>query len=119
MRKDIYLHIGGRIRQERQRAGMTMQRLAQLADISPSFLAYIETHGRKASLETVDSLAAALRIPVAELFRDAPQEKEDAVVLMAATKFRALVRGLNDRQLSAVLESVKVISAAFSSGGAR
>ncbi|MBI4351537.1 MAG: helix-turn-helix transcriptional regulator [Elusimicrobia bacterium] len=90
MRGDIYSILEDEIREERKQAGLTMERLAGLAGISASFLAYIETKGRKASLETVQKLAEALRIPVARLFETAPGPGKDAVYT-AARRFAQLI----------------------------
>ena len=50
MPKSIYDILGDRVREERKKAGLTIERLAGLAGISPSFLAYIETKGRRPAL---------------------------------------------------------------------
>ncbi|MBI4802794.1 MAG: helix-turn-helix transcriptional regulator [Elusimicrobia bacterium] len=65
MFKSIYDILGDRVREERKKAGLTIEELAGLAQISSSFPAYIETKGRKASLATIEKLAQALSIPVA------------------------------------------------------
>jgi len=47
MRKNIYEVVGDRIREERKRAGLTIEQLAESTGISTSFLAYIETKKKK------------------------------------------------------------------------
>lgn len=103
MRKDIHSILGDRIREERKRAGLTMERLAELAQISTSFLAYIETKGRKASLATIEKLAYALRIPVAELFSTVPGPQKDAVYA-ATRQFAQLLRDKNAAETAGILE---------------
>jgi transcriptional regulator with XRE-family HTH domain len=92
---------------------MTMQKLAALSGISPSFLAYIEHNGRKASLETIDRLAGSLQIQVHELFMDLPEESKEDALSVGCARFKSLVRGLDERRLDAVLASVKAICKAF------
>ncbi|MFC1522155.1 helix-turn-helix domain-containing protein, partial [Elusimicrobiota bacterium] len=64
MSKDIYKLVGIAVRDERKKAGLTIEKLAEIAGISPSFLCYVETAGKKASLRTVQKLAGALGVPV-------------------------------------------------------
>ena len=65
---DVYATVGKRIREERTKAGLTLEELAEASSISPSFLAYIEYGKKKASLVTIKKLADGLRIPIARLF---------------------------------------------------
>lgn len=85
---------------------LTIERLAELADISPSFLAYIETRGRKASLETIEKLAGALKVHVADLFKDVPGPKRDTTY-DAAQQFIHLVRDRSEKETAAILDVVK------------
>ena len=103
MRGDIYSILGDRIREERKLAGLTMEKLAELAGISTSFLAYIETKGRKASLETIQKLAEALRIPVAKLFEMKPCPGKDTVYA-ATRQFVQLIRDKSAAETAGILE---------------
>lgn len=106
MRRDIHSILGDRIREERKRAGLTIERLAELAGISTSFLAYIETKGRKASLETITKLAQALRLPIAELFKTVPGPRQDTIY-DAARNFTLLIRDKGPEEIQAVMEVAK------------
>ncbi|MEI7481811.1 MAG: helix-turn-helix transcriptional regulator [Elusimicrobiota bacterium] len=106
MSQSIYDIVGERIREERKTAGLTIERLAELAHISSSFLAYIETKGRKASLETIQKLAEALRIPVAKLFETTPGPAKDTIYA-ATRKFAQLIRDKNVKETSGILEVAK------------
>jgi len=65
---DVYRRLGTRIREIREELGITQERLAFKAKISPSFLSHIERGTKKASLETVKRLAAAIGVPIQNLF---------------------------------------------------
>ncbi len=65
--EDIYSTLGKRVRDERLKAGLTMEELAEASSISASFLAYIEHGKKKASLVTVKKLAEGLHIPIGDL----------------------------------------------------
>lgn len=55
-----YTAMGSRIKDARRRAGLTQEALSEAVGISLSFLGHIERGSRKASLETLYRLAAAL-----------------------------------------------------------
>lgn len=59
-----YVALGERIRAERKRQGLTQEQLAELADISESFMGHIERGGRVLSVETLIKLANALNLSV-------------------------------------------------------
>ncbi len=109
MRKNIYTLVAARIRQERKRAGLTMEQLAEAAGIGASFLAYIETEGRKPSLATIEKIAAALGIPVANLFKDAP-----APAMTSEYKFAhqiaSVIRDKTEAQKATILNTVKTLA---------
>ena len=116
MPRNIYDIVGERIREERKKAGLTIERLAELAQISSSFLAYIETKGRKASLETIQKLAEALRIPVAKLFETAPGPGKDAIYA-ATQQFAQLIRDKTPNETAGILEVAKSAASAIQLGG--
>ena len=59
-----YLELGKRIRSERRRQDLTQEKLAEIADISDSFLGHIERGGRTLSIETLAKLANALNLSI-------------------------------------------------------
>jgi transcriptional regulator with XRE-family HTH domain len=65
-----YAALGRRIRTERQRNGLTQEKLAERVGISTSFLGHIERGSRKASLETLVNIANSLEMGVDSLLAD-------------------------------------------------
>lgn len=59
-----YQEIGKRIRTERKKQHITQERLAELADISTSFMGHIERGSRVLSIETLIGLANALNLSI-------------------------------------------------------
>ena len=59
-----YKELGKRIRDERKHQGFTQEKLAELADISDSFMGHIERGGRTLSIETLAKLANALNLSI-------------------------------------------------------
>ena len=62
-----YVSLGAHIRRERVMRGWTQEHLAEKANISLSFLGHIERGTRKASLETLVTLANVLEISMDSL----------------------------------------------------
>jgi transcriptional regulator with XRE-family HTH domain len=60
--------VGAFIRSQRQRAQMSVRRLAELADVSNPYLSQIERGLRKPSAEILQQVANALRISVETLY---------------------------------------------------
>ncbi len=73
---DIYVLIGRRLREERKARRLSIEKLAEFAEITPSFLGLIERGERKLSVFTLDKLSAALQTLPGELMR--AQDKETA-----------------------------------------
>jgi len=65
--EELKRRIGSRIRALRQEQKLTQEKLAELADIHPTFLAKIAAGQRLPSLEVIGRLAGALGVPVASV----------------------------------------------------
>ena len=59
-----YKELGKRIRAERQKQELTQEKLAEMANISDSFMGHIERGGRTLSIETLAKLANALNLSI-------------------------------------------------------
>jgi transcriptional regulator with XRE-family HTH domain len=64
---EIYAWLGKRVREERLAAGLTQAEMARLARLTPGFIGYVERGERKASIETVGRICAALKITPGKL----------------------------------------------------
>ena len=73
------MRIGATLKHTRLLKGMTLKRLAEIAECSESLLSKIENGRANPSLKMVHRLAAALGIPVAGLFRQ--HNDEDDIIL--------------------------------------
>lgn len=62
------LDVGAFIRSQRERAEMSIRKLAELADVSNPYLSQIERGLRKPSAEILQQVANALRISVETLY---------------------------------------------------
>src|SRR5688572_4278263 len=66
--------LAARIRELRERMGLTQEDLAVRSRISVSFISMIERGERSPSYETLVQLAEALEVPLSELFRASTSE---------------------------------------------
>jgi transcriptional regulator with XRE-family HTH domain len=62
------LDVGAFIRHQRERAEMSIRRLAELAEVSNPYLSQIERGLRKPSADILQQVANALRISVEQLY---------------------------------------------------
>ena len=65
-----YKKIGKRIGEIRKRRGLSQSTLAEIIEKTPSYISYIENGVKKMSLETLVSIANALRVSADDLLRD-------------------------------------------------
>lgn len=75
--EELKRRIGSRLRALRQDRRLTQEKLAELADIHPTFLAKIEAGQRLPSLEVIGRLAGALGVPVTSVV-SASDDREGA-----------------------------------------
>lgn len=71
-------YLGAKIKSERQRAGITQEQLAELADISANFMSLIEC-GRNMSVETLVKISSSLGVSVDYLLSDTVEFKNDSI----------------------------------------
>jgi transcriptional regulator with XRE-family HTH domain len=71
--------LGGRIRVERGRAGMSIRELARRVNVSHSLISQIERGNVTPSVATLWSIARELELSVADLFSDAEQTRRAGV----------------------------------------
>lgn len=105
MRKLNYLQIGQNIKTLRSEAGLTQERMAEICEISTSFLGHIERGTRKLSLETAVKIADCLQISMDALLIEG--KKTDFSVLSAAD---AILRKQDSTTQQHFLCLIKVLS---------
>jgi len=113
MSNDIYGTVGRQLRVKRVQARLTMEKLAELADISTSFLAYIETGKKKPSLITVARLAGALNVPLSELFEESNVSSIPAGSQKTVGKLLKLLSGRTPAQTRVIIAMVETLSRKF------
>jgi transcriptional regulator with XRE-family HTH domain len=67
--QDVRERFGDAVRARRDELGLTQEELAHRAGIHRTYLSDVERGARNVSLVNIEALAAALGVPMAELFR--------------------------------------------------
>ena len=70
--------IGDRLREERQRQGITVREIARRVRVSPSLISQIERGKVNPSVSTLWSLVTVLGLPMSELFSEEAQTQTEA-----------------------------------------
>lgn len=93
--RDAYsVHVGQRLRQLREEAGVSMRTLAHTSGLSANALSMIERGLTSPSVSTLNKLAGALKVPITAFFRTEPS-KRDVVFCKANERTRVpFMRGL-------------------------
>jgi transcriptional regulator with XRE-family HTH domain len=82
--------VGARIRVLRKESGFTQADLAEKAELTPNFVALLESGNKSFSLKTIDKIARSLKVPIKELFNF--PEKKSASQLFAEDLMKILHR---------------------------
>jgi len=101
------MDIGKRIKELRQRFGLTQNELAQRADISQSTLSYLESGNKSPSIHTLNRICEALNVSLLDLINSrnssfSPSSPSLKVLLQEAQE-------LHPWQLQLIIELIKVI----------
>jgi transcriptional regulator with XRE-family HTH domain len=105
--QDIYAFVGQRIRAERKSRKLTLEELASAVGMNTSFLHQIETAKKKPSLNKIQQIAEALRIPVAQLFEGAKASKPADPFI---GKLSVLVKDADSPRRRTILKVVKELA---------
>jgi transcriptional regulator with XRE-family HTH domain len=65
----IQKQVGARIRELREKKGISQEALAAICDLHRTYVGLIERGERNLSLSTIEAIAQGLEVPVSEIFR--------------------------------------------------
>lgn len=113
--------IGLRIKLERTKQNLTQEQLAEMADISSSYLSVIERGKQSISLDYTNRIAEALKIPVIDFLTHEPEsrygmeEKPAGTGKMAVSnverkrkmaELEEMISSRNDREFNLIYDEV-------------
>jgi transcriptional regulator with XRE-family HTH domain len=107
---DIYATIARQLRLKRLQAGLTIEDLADAAEISVSFLAYLETNKKKPSLATIAKIAAALNVPVSELLNEKTVPDIAGEEQKTLNRILKLLQNQSPENTDTILATIKVLA---------
>lgn len=67
---DIVKTVGQRIRQYRAQSGLSQEQLAELSGFHPTYIGQLERGEKNATLESIERVSMALKIPLSRLFEN-------------------------------------------------
>ncbi len=68
--KSVQMRVGARIRRLRKARGWSMERLAELSDLSGNYVGQVERGAGNPTLDVLAAIAKALNVPLAGLLVD-------------------------------------------------
>ncbi|RZT21357.1 helix-turn-helix domain-containing protein [Fictibacillus sp. BK138] len=92
--------LGKQIKKQRLRKGMSISKLAKIADVSKGYLSSIESYKTNPSAHIIQKLAKALEVPVEQLL-DVRVEKLDPEWVELVTQAKEI--GINKEDIRAFL----------------
>lgn len=110
MGMNVYATIARQLRLRRLQAGLTIEDLADAAGISVSFLAYLETNKKRPSLGTVAKIAAALNVPISELFNEKTVPNVTGEKQKTLNRILKLLQNQSPENTDAILATAKVLA---------
>lgn len=67
---DVFVRFGARLREVREKAGISQEKLAELAGLHRTYVSSVERGKRNISLQNIERLAEALETTMAALMPD-------------------------------------------------
>lgn len=68
MKSDVLVKFGQRVREERLKLGLSQEQLAAAAGLHRTYIGMIERAEKNLTLENIAKIAAALGLPIRDLF---------------------------------------------------
>lgn len=104
--KDIdYTAVGKKIREQRKKLNITQEQLAEMCEVSPSYIGHIERGSRNLSMNTAIKLCSALEIGLDFLFLDSAQDSSEITNCI-----NSALSACSDKQKESFLKTIKILA---------
>ena len=108
-RQTEYSKVGENIRTLRMKRGLTQEMLAEEAELSPSYLSYLESGRKTASLDALIRIAAALQVTVDRLLGETQKANSEVWV----PEVCELLQDCSASERKAILEASQAVKRAM------
>jgi transcriptional regulator with XRE-family HTH domain len=97
--------FGQAVKEAREKSGLTREKLAEILDLSPRYLMYIETRGQHTSLQKLYEIATYFSISIDQFFfTDRSVSKSTS-----RRQLEALLDGMDEKDLSVIAAMVSAM----------
>lgn len=100
-----YTAVGKKIREQRNKLKITQEQLAEMCNISPSYIGHIERGSRSLSVNTAVQLCSVLGIGLDFLFLDSAKESDEII-----TCINSILSTCTDKQKENFLNTIKILA---------
>lgn len=112
--ENIQKELGKKIRETRKLKGYTQEELAEMVELSPNFIGYLERGKQIPSLKTLDKIATALGVTIGWFFYSIENHRYKPTKLTekekAINKLVKILKSLGINDISLILKLAKKIS---------
>ncbi|MBP7279883.1 MAG: helix-turn-helix transcriptional regulator [Sedimentibacter sp.] len=99
-----YQQIGQRIRNEREKLGLTVEKLSEIIDLTPNYLGKVERGEKKPSLQTLVKISSCLRASLDRLVYGEVQ-----VGFIDTTELQELISKCSKHEVTFVTDMIKTM----------
>ena len=103
------IKIGGFLRELRKEKELTQEELAEMIDVSPTFISLVETGAKALSLSKAIELADVLKVSMDVLFQDNRLQQEESDIAEAAF----LLQGCNSYEKEVIVDTIFALKSAM------
>lgn len=100
-----YTAVGRKIREQRKKLKITQEQLAEMCEVSPSYIGHIERGSRNLSMNTAVQLCSVLEIGLDFLFLDSAEENSEITNCI-----NSALSVCSDEQKANFLNTVKILA---------
>jgi transcriptional regulator with XRE-family HTH domain len=97
--------FGQAVKEAREKSGLTREKLAEILDLSPRYLMYIETRGQHTSLQKLYEIATYFNISIDQFFFAGTSESKST----SRRQLDALLDGMDENDLSVIAATVNAM----------
>lgn len=103
---DIVKIIGQRIRNYRTQSGYSQEKLAELSGCHPTYIGQVERGEKNATLESIERISIALKVPLSKLFEKVENNKDTDNTPLKCYEFMSTKSKADQEKLYQLLISI-------------